>query len=451
MTKNLSYILLILFFITVVPAQEPTKPTQIPQPSQEQKITEPSESLKIEQPESIKTEPPKLAEQKEPPKVESAPAPTVTNVFYDSELLEALKDISGQTGIPIITDGTVSGTITMEVRDLPLEDCLKRMLFPLGFSFRKIENYYLVGSGKPEQASFPLLATTEIIKPNYLKAADADKLISEFYRPYIKVNPDINVIAITAPNEIIEKFKQDLSNIDKPPRQVLIEALVTEISTDALNELGLNWSGTVSKGADSFNLFADFTKLVDTTAGLIYKTITRGLGGGWIYTFLPALQALVQDGKAEIRANPKIVTFEGQKASITIGKEQYYQIVTGSPQYPYVQLQQVKYGTSLDITPFISEKDEITMEVVPDVSDFIGQGLGNLPVLSRRSVKTQIRVKDGEQIVIGGLKSKAERVVQRKIPLLGDIPILGFLFRHNRKVLEESDIIIIITPYILRF
>jgi type IV pilus assembly protein PilQ len=374
----------------------------------------------------------------------------VTNVFYESELTQVLKEISDQVGIPIITDGTVSGQVTMEIKDLPLEECLKRILFPLGFSFKKLDNYYLVGSGKPDYPSFSLLSTCEIIRPNYLKAKDIFSLLSDFYKPYVKINEKINALVITAPNQIIEKFKEDLKNIDKPPRQVLIEALVTEISTDALKELGINWSGKLFKGADTFNIFANFSELLDTTFGIIYKVVTKELGKGWFYSFLPTLEAMVEKGKATVKANPKLVTIEGQEASITVGKEQYYQMVTGPPQYPYVRLEVVKFGTSLNITPFISDKDEITVEIEPEVSDFVGRGVGDLPLISRRGVKTQIRVKDGEKIVIGGLLTKNERVIQRKVPLLGDIPILGFFFRYNRKVTDNSEVVIIITPHILK-
>ncbi|MEO0075045.1 MAG: hypothetical protein ABIK31_02920 [candidate division WOR-3 bacterium] len=375
----------------------------------------------------------------------------ITNVFYDTELTEVLKDLSAQTGIMILTDGSVYGSVSIELNDLPFEECLKRILFPLGYSYKKIDDYYLVGANKSENASYHLLTSTEAIKLNYLKAKDAYQLIADVYRPYVKVNPDINLMTITAPNQIIEKFKIDLANIDKPPKQIQIEAIISEVSTDALRELGIKWSGMLSKGSDTINVFADFTKLLETSTELVYKTFTKTISGDWSYTFLlPALQILAQSGKAEIKANPKIITLEGQKASINVGKEQYYQIVSGQPQYPYIRFEVVKYGTSLNITPIISENDEITVEVEPEVSDFVGDGLTGLPIVSRRTVKTQIRVKDGDNIIIGGLKAKTERSVRKKIPILGDIPLLGIFFRYNRKVIDKSDIIIIITPKLLK-
>lgn len=375
----------------------------------------------------------------------------VTNVFYDTDLLEALRIISGQTGITIVTDGNVSGTISLELNDLPLEECLKRILYPLGFSFRKIDDYYLVGTNRAENASFHLLAKTEYIKLNYLSAKDVNPLIPDIYRPYIKINPDIDMIIIKAPSQIIQTFKEDLANIDKPKRQIQIEALITEVSSDALQEMGINWSGKVSKGTDTVNVLANFAKLTETSTELVFKTISTSLGGDWTYTMMmPTIEALVQKGKAEIKANPKIITLEGQKASIVVGKEKYYQMASGNVQYPYYHFEVVKYGTSLNITPIISDSNEITVEVEPEVSDFIGEDIDKMPVLSKRSVKTRIRVNDGDKIVIGGLKSKNQQVLHRKIPILGDIPLLGFLFRYNHKVVSKTDVIIIITPRILK-
>jgi len=228
------------------------------------------------EPETLKKELPMESIPKESVSQETIiSGPLVSNVFYESELNQVLKEISDQVGIPIITDGTVSGTITIEIKDLPLEECLKRILFPLGFSFKKLNGYYLVGSGKPDYPSFNLLSTCEIIRPNYLKAKDIFGLLSDFYKPYVKLNEEINALVITAPNQIIEKFKEDLKNIDKPPRQVLIEALVTEISSDAFKELGINWSGKLTKGSDTFNIIANFTDLIDTTFGIFYKIITK--------------------------------------------------------------------------------------------------------------------------------------------------------------------------------
>ncbi|MEO0093654.1 MAG: secretin N-terminal domain-containing protein [candidate division WOR-3 bacterium] len=384
--------------------------------------------------------------------VESITQPLITNVFYDTDILQALRDISAQAGIPIIPDGSVQGLVSLEVTDVPLEECLRRLLAPYGFTFRRFKDYYLVGSPKPDNVASYLLTVTEQIKPSYYKAKELASLLSDYYTPFIKVNENSNVISITASPEIIERFKNDVAAIDKPPRQVLIEALITEVSRDGLQALGIDWSGSVNRRNDtifSLQLLTNIAKLADTTFGMIFGNVTKTLGS-FTYSFTPSLQALVTQGKANIRANPKIVTLDGQKASIMVGREAYYEILTGPINYQYTQLQMIKYGISLDIIPYISrDGKEITLEVTPQVSDVVGQGITNLPILNTRSAKTQVRVKDGEKIVIGGLFQKGERTEMRKIPFLGDIPFLGLLFRTTRKVAQETEVVIFITPHIL--
>ncbi len=390
---------------------------------------------------------------------DSLPQPLITNVFYDTDILQALRDISAQADIPIIPDASVQGIVSLEVSNVPFEECLRRLLSPHGYTFRRFKDYYLVGSPRPDNVSSYLLTTTEQIKPNYYKAKDLAPLVSDYYLPFIKVNETSNIITITASSEIIERFKQDIAAIDKPPRQVLIEAIITEISKDGMQALGIDWSGTISRTkpgdtiADfSWQLLTNIAQLADTTFGLIFGNVTKTFGKlrDYTYSFTPSIQALVTSGKASIRANPKIVTLDGQKASIVVGKEAYYSIISGPINYQYERLEVIKYGVSLDIIPYVSnDNKEVTLEVLPEVSDVIGQGITDLPILSKRAAKTQIRVKDGEKIVIGGLLQKGERTVLRKIPFLGDIPFLGLLFRTTKKVAEETEVVIFITPHIL--
>ncbi len=374
--------------------------------------------------------------------------PSITNVFYETEIREALAAISAQSGINIIPDQTVYGFISMELIDVPFEEALRRILFPLGFTFRKMVGYYLVGSAHPDNPSFPLLSTTELVVPNYIKAVNASKLLSSFYAPFIRVDSDANTLAITGSPEMIQRIKQELAEIDVPPRQVMIEALVTEFSKDARKSLGIDvgWLGT--KDGRELSVIVPLGDLLDSTLGIRFLRPDARVEG-WLGEFKGSVKALVQDGKVNIRANPRVATLEGQKATIVIGKEQYYVIITGAPGYQYGVLERIPVGVSLSIVPYISDKGEITVEIHPEVSDVVGTGATGLPVVSKRAVSTKIRVKDGETIVIGGLLQKNESIVKRKIPLLGDIPILGLLFSRTDKRVDEVETVIFITPHIL--
>ena len=372
----------------------------------------------------------------------------IDNVFYETDVRQAIADVAAQSGVNIIVDETVQGLITLEVIALPLDECLRRMLSPLGFTFRKMNGYYLVGSAYPDSPSFPLLSVTEIIPLNYIRAEDVPRSLSRFYDPFVKINDEMNTLTVTASPEILARIKEDLSIIDVPPRQVMIEALVTEFSKEARKSLGLDlgWFGT--KGGKRWDVIIPLGDLLDSTLSIKYFRPGAEVRG-WRGDFEGAVRALVQDGKANIRANPRVATLEGQKATILVGKEQYYVIVTGTGPYAYGQLERIPVGVSLVIAPYISGKGEITVEIQPEVSDVVGIGATGLPVVSKRAVSTKIRVKDGETIVIGGLLQKIESVTKRKIPLLGDIPILGLLFSRTEKRVDEVETVVFITPHIL--
>jgi type II secretory pathway component GspD/PulD (secretin) len=376
--------------------------------------------------------------------------PLVTNIFYESDLVQALADISNQTSVPIITDGTVGGTISVDLREVPLERALERILYPLGFTFARIGDYYLVGSTKPDAPSFPLLSHTEVLALNYTSAEDAFKLLADFYGPYLKLNAKLNTLTITAAPQIVERARADIARIDEPKRQVMIEALVTEMSTAAAKSVGIDWSGTLLNGADTIlRTGLDMSQIGDSglSIGGVVKQLTGRLGG-LSYSVMPSIKALVRDGKAKIRANPRIVTADGQPAEIVMNKEQYYQLLTGAGSYPVYSLEKIEAGVSMTITPYVSSNGDITVMAEPVVSDVVGTSMGQLPIVSKRSAKTKVVVRDGEDVVIGGLTMQTEQLVQRKIPLLGDIPILGLLFSSTKKVVEENEVVIIITPHL---
>ncbi len=374
--------------------------------------------------------------------------PLISNVFYETDLRQAVADVAAQAGVSIIVDESVQGMITLEVTDLPLEECLRRILSPFGFTFKKLKGYYLVGSAYPDSPSFSLLSVTELIPLNNLRAKDVPGLLSKFYEPFIRVSEEMDVLAVTASPEIIERLKRDLSQIDVPLRQVMIEALVTELSKDARKSLGIDASWLAGKAGKSLSVILPIGDLIDSSFGIRY-TRQNAEAEGWVGEFKGTLKALIQDGKVNIRANPRVATLEGHKATILIAKEQYYVIVTGGAPYYYGQLERIPVGITLQVVPYIAENGEITVDIQPEVSDVVGTGATGLPVVNKRAASTKVRVKDGETIVIGGLIQKNESNVKKKIPLLGDIPILGLLFSRTDKRVDEIETVIFITPHIL--
>jgi type II secretory pathway component GspD/PulD (secretin) len=384
------------------------------------------------------------------PEEQSEPQPLITNSFFETDLRQVLTDLSLESGIPIIWDNTVQGLVTYEAVDQPLEEVLEAILYPVGFTYRSYKGKYIVGSANPEDPAFGLVSGTEVIDLSNTDAVDAIAMLSDYFKPYVKASKIRNAICITAPISIIDRLKADIKLIDEPPVQILIDVVVTEISTRALRKIGLDWSLTKSTGNPTWNVKTDHTDIAGKTISADFTDTAFDLGD---YTgeLLGSLEAMVQSGEAKIRANPRLTTVNGNKAEIGITKDQYFIIQTStSPTYSYNTLQSISSGIRLEITPLVSDDNEITIRVRPEVGDVVGSGAEGLPEISVRSANTIIRVKDGETSTIGGLNFQTEKTNRKKIPLLGSIPILGYLFRYDEHEKVDTQIVIFITPHILQ-
>lgn len=396
----------------------------------------------------------------------SANAGLITNIFSDTDLKQALSDVSAQAGVAIVADSTVQGTVTADLKELPLEKALEMLLRPGGFAFAKIENYYLVGAPDPSNPNYYLFTKTEIVRLKHTTPQSIFNLLGASYGRYLSAEsvtavpfggtsggrigedsqripqrsatttppaatPQTYRIVVTAPPSMLARIRADIALLDQPQRLVMLEASVVEISTDTLKELGLDWA----------TRWLHFD-MGDDDTNLVYSKVAN--------TEFAALNALLQNGKAHLRANPRVTTLEGLTAELEVGKESYFQILSGSVTYQYATLEKITSGILLRITPRVLEpENEVVAQVEPEVRDVTGKGANGLPEITFRRAATTLRVKDGQSIVIGGLVNESSRNIVRKTPIIGDIPLLGYLFRRVSKQSLKTEVVIIITPHIL--
>ena len=366
--------------------------------------------------------------------------PTITNVFVDTYITEALRDVAFEAGVNIVTDTAVTGFVTLDLVDVPLETALSLILAPGGYSFTKLDDKtYLVGEAKPGSPMFHLLSVTERYSFRYIKAESARRLMPQEYNPYVKFDADTNSAVVQASPELARRILADLATVDVPPKQIIVEALVTEVSSSARERLGLDWS--VNDPARVIpNPYFTISDLIGTIGYVSSNGFDR---------FFASLKTLVSEGEAEIRASSRVAALDGKEASIFVGTQRYYRIETGSETSPLVRLQPIDAGVSLKIVPQIAENGDITLYIEPSVSDVDGTTEDGLPEINQRNVSTTVRVRDGQTIVIGGLLQKSENTVVSKVPLLGDLPILAHLFRSTRSIAEETEVLVFITPKIM--
>jgi type IV pilus assembly protein PilQ len=369
----------------------------------------------------------------------------VSNIFSQTDIRQALKDIAIQCGVNIIPDNTVQGMVTLEVQNVPLEKCLKMLLAPGGYVFKKVQDYYLVGLPKPQNPAFRNLCSIEYIGLKYLTPRAAIKMLPKMFSRYVRAGTERNILIITAPEDIIEEIKKCIHKIDIPPKQIMIEAIVTEVSHKAMKRLGIDWSyewnNTSGVYSESYGRLS-FQDVIGKVSYSLAGEITRNIKA--------TLKFLIDQGEAKIRANPKIIAQDGKEASIYIGKEKYYSI-SATNHSSYARLEMIRSGITLKIKPRINNDDEITVKIEPEVSDVNGgeETMDQLPLINNRKARTTVRVKNGETIVIGGLLQQNKRKVVSRVPILSRIPLINLFFQNKSSVVSENELIILITPYIL--
>lgn len=361
-----------------------------------------------------------------------AAAQQVTNVFADTDIRQALGDISAAAKVSIIPDDSVNGTISVELKDVPLEKALDIVLAPGGYSWKKENGYYLVGKAEPNSPNFLRFATTRTYKPNYSTAEKIAALLNPAMSAYIKVAPGERLLTITASKQMIERIMDDIKLLDVPPVRLVMEALVTEVSSDTLNQYDFSWVWK-QFGFDS------------GTESVSFKYARAAQED------VATMKLLLGTGQAELRANPRIMTVEGKEALVEVAQESYFLVQQGSNAFAYNTIQQIKTGISLKMTPYLAENGDVTVQLIPEVSDTTGtSGPNGLPVNTVRRANTTVRVHEGETIIIGGMSYENKRRRDRRVPLLSDLPIIGGLFRFYRTESSKTEVVIMITPRIIR-
>ena len=380
---------------------------------------------------------------------------TVSNVWVDVPLSQVVRDISMQARATIALDPTVQDSLISLEADppMPLDEVLERIAAGQGLAVKRIkDSFYVIGSGDPESPTFSELAESRRVYLNYVSADHIRGSLPKALERYVSSGKRDNELLICAPDKKMKKTLEAIEQMDKPRRQVVLEALVVELSEEAGNKFGIDWQRI---GPDSS--FSSVHEISRFVGGAQYASVDQRA----LRQLTLTLRMLVREDMAKVRSRPRVATLNGEQATIDISLEQYFTIVTDvNGDFLQTELQVVESGVNLDMTPHIGKDDDITVDVQTEVSDVVRQKneVGNsngvqgsdLPVIRRRKADTKLRVKDGDAIVIGGLVETLEREREDRVPVLGSIPLLGALFRDTEKVTEKREVMIFITPRLLK-
>lgn len=281
----------------------------------------------------------------------------------------------------------------------------------------------------------------------------------------VQADERMNAVVISAPPTIVSSLKRVIKQLDIRRAQVLIEAVLVEVSESKQAELGVEWAANGPNGVGSISFSGTLPAILGNVgnpaaqAQAIGRGIVGGVGEistdnrGW----LALIRALNGDSNANILSTPTLLTLDNEEAEIIVGKEVPFR--TGSytstggtttPTNPFETIERKNVGLKLKIKPQINEGDEVYLEINQELSDVLPKGDAVDLETSKREIKTKVIVGDGNVIVLGGLITERETEVTSKVPGLGDLPLLGGLFRSKSTQREKVNLMVFLRPVIIR-
>jgi type IV pilus assembly protein PilQ len=421
--------------------------------------------------------------------------------FQDIEtraVLQLLADTSGQN--MVILD-TVGGNVTLRLQNVPWDQALDVVMRTKGLDMRQDGNVMMIGPAAEIAArEKEMLAArqevqqlaplrSEFLQVNYAKAADLAALIKSgnnnsllSQRGSVTIDERTNTLLLQDTSDRLADIRRLVATLDIPVRQVRIEARIVIVSDDFSRELGVRFGvnatttdvggsdgqGFISnRGLDAPDTAVLFPGTNDPTGGLeIGEAAERYMvnlpvanpAGALALTFLDSdfivdleLSAAQAEGRGEIVSQPTLITANQREASIEQGVEIPYQESSSSGA---TTTSFKKAVLSLKVTPQITPDNRVILDLVVS-KDSVGQVVpsatgGFVPSIDTREITTQVLVNDGQTVVLGGILETERRDASSKVPFLGDIPVLGHLFKSTTKTDNKDELLIFVTPRILR-
>jgi type II secretory pathway component GspD/PulD (secretin) len=311
-----------------------------------------------------------------------------------------------------------------------------------------------------EEALRQLDQPTEIKKYKlmYSKAKDMEAKITQLIpkeKGDVYIDTRTNSIVVRATPVILKNIDSFIEGWDSQHKQVLIEAMIVEVTLDDTTKLGVEWEHAYDRTGEDphhnpgvLDLLTDFgVNLATGGTGGIYK-----IGGLTADEYSITIEALKSNANTDVLSSPRIVVIDGESANILVGSSEPYMVATTDP-ITKLLVQDIKYidvGVKLEVTPQIGEDNYVTMKIHPEVSTARRVAeVDNVVAKDTTQADTTMMIKDGETIILGGLIKNDKRQTINKVPFLGDIPILGLAFQNKSYQDVKKEVLVFITPHIL--
>ncbi|HZJ17646.1 MAG TPA: hypothetical protein VFD27_21515 [Chthoniobacteraceae bacterium] len=416
-------------------------------------------------------------------------APTVTrlNEFQGDEIGLVLRTLARQAKMNVVISDKVAtaGVVTMRIEDKTPREAIEIIVTSKGLVMDELNGVYFIKT-QEERAKEPTESGSYTF--SYAQAKDVQALLQGQLQSAVAPQVDLrtNTIFYREAKSNMDKIKLFLISVDRPTQQVMIEARLVEVTANPQQSYGINWAGVVggSSTPQTFKYGGSSTtedgkpldKVVfDKQSGKLKGTdfflngqTTGGfldaLAGQFAILSVPQMSAtlrlLNEDKDAEFLANPRVVTASNQKAEIKITRNQPVPNLNFNEQTAqavFSGFEDKEFGNTLVVTPTVNKDNFVSMLVKPDISNKVGDAtfvfsgaVVTSPIIDKRTLESNVLIKSGDTLAIGGLLQDESTKGRTKVPGLGDIPILGYLFQERLNTRTKRNLLIFVTPTIIK-
>ncbi|MFH1277600.1 MAG: secretin N-terminal domain-containing protein [Candidatus Eisenbacteria bacterium] len=369
---------------------------------------------------------------------------TITLSAQDIDIREVLAMFARSQKVNIVSGGEVTGRVSIEIDGVPFEDALHAVVSMAGYQVvRKGDIYYIHRPAGEQDVQVLSLKEVYTYRCNYAYPEDVRSVVQNMLSPIGQASSyaALRTIIVEDRPDVLARIDQVVRELDRAPRQVLIEARIIEARMSKDSRFGIDWSLFFSHGAGEGDMVVEgFAAPANSGTEGLFMTWGEG-------DFTAALQGLEGVDELNSLAAPRLLAIDGRQAEIIIGGQLGFSVVTTVENTVIQSVQFLDTGAQLRITPIITDDGYILMKIHPELSDGVVEE--GLPSKTTTEVSTEVLVKDGHTLLIGGLIREREEENRKGIPVLRRIPILGNLFGSTVIAKSKSELITLITPHIL--
>src|SRR5437763_14402341 len=398
--------------------------------------------------------------------------------FQGDDVGQVLRLLARQAKINMVVSDQVTGTVTMRLEDVTALQAIAIIVKAKGLFMDQIDHVYYIKT-PAEKTAEP--TESDSYQFSYSRAKEVAPLLASQLssKDPPQFDERTNTIFFRETRSNIDTVRKLLVTIDKPTKQVMIEARLVEVTANPLQSYGIDWSGTVGSASQGKTFSYGAPRSTSTSTGgniplsdlalgnpanpNILGNFSKLIPGQFAILSVPQMSAtlrfLNEDADAEFLANPRVVTADNLQAKIEINRAQPVPQLNFNEQTAtavFGGFQDKKFGNTLIVTPSINKDNFFTLKVKPEISNKVGDSTFvfagatvSSPIIDTRSLDSNVLIHSGDTLAIGGLLQDEVAKARNKVPLIGDVPVLGYLFQNHLNSRTKRNLLVFVTPTII--